>query len=166
MVQLVYFAAGSTAPAEAARTYASAGAAPLAAYLRRLAWFGVGTTAAALLAFTLAPAQLLELIFGAAYAAAAPLVPGLALFQALLFLDLALVTGLSVLDRTEQVWQATKWGPLMGLLLAYPLVAALGLQGAVLGCLVTMSAQIALEWRAFRAALRETPSRAHHAHAG
>jgi O-antigen/teichoic acid export membrane protein len=166
VIQLVYLAACAAAPAEASRVFVAEGLLALISYLRRLTWLGVGATAAVTLAFAVAPKSLLGWAFGAAYAAGDPLVVWLAVLQAMMFLDLALSTGLSALERTDRVWHATKWAAMLSLLLACPLVSVLGIHGVVVGWLVAAALKVALEWRSFRASLRNQTVKAGLAHAG
>ena len=144
-------------PSQASRHFHDEGAAGLGAYLRRVAWYGGGVTGILVLMVAVAPGFWLRLVYGEEFAVYAEVLFWLALCYLVFFVSLPLRSGLRALESTKPIFVSYVLATVFSLALAYPMVGWFGLNGVVLGMLLSQLIIQAVLWRALIRGLRDCP---------
>lgn len=122
-------------PPHAAERLQASGLHAFQAYLRRVAWLGGGATAAVGGLAALAPEFWLTLFFGESYAEYGELLYWYAVIYVIMFAGLPIRAGLRALEHTRPIFLATGVSATFTVVLAAPLINALGILGAATGLL-------------------------------
>jgi O-antigen/teichoic acid export membrane protein len=136
-IQALLQALNNVVPIRAAALFARAGKAAMAQYLIRVT-VAAGLACIAVLAIGVAfPTQILELLYGPAYSDYAHLVYWWVIIYAAGFLQFPLSAGLCAVEHTRPFFISLACEAAFGILCAYLLPRWLGLNGVMLGILVT-----------------------------
>lgn len=136
IAQALFFALENIVPRRAAFHYQNGGLGALKHYLLRIALFGGSATIGVTLFFAMAPSFWLRLIFGEEFAGYGNLVQWYAVLYVLMFLSVPLNAGLRTLEETKAIFVSVCAGAVTVVFLAYPMIAALGVGGVVIGQLI------------------------------
>ena len=133
VLHVFFLAMENAVPVRAARILVTEGLGSLTRYMERLAWIGTGFTLATSLILLTWPGVLLGLLYGETSPELETALRGFAILYVFVFEVAVLQLLLRTLERTRPIFTAFAVNAVLSIFVAYPLVEAFGLIGAVAG---------------------------------
>lgn len=133
VLHVFFLAMENVVPVRAARLLVTEGLGSMTRYIERLTWIGTAFTLATSLVLLTWPGLLLHLLYGETSPDLETALRGFAILYVFVFEVAVLQLLLRTLERTRPIFTAFAVNAALSILVAYPLVEAFGLRGAIAG---------------------------------